>query len=30
MIWRMSLDYVMDDILVAGTTNKPEKVHEES
>ena len=26
MIWRMNVDYVVDYILVAGTTNRPEKV----
>ena len=30
VIWRMNVDYVVDDILAAGTTNRLEKVHEES
>ena len=29
MIWRMNVDYVVDDIPVARMTNRPEKVHEE-
>ena len=30
VIWRMNEDFVVDDILVTGTTNRPEKVRKES
>ena len=30
VIWRINEDFVVDDIIVTGTTNRPDKVRQES